>query len=176
MQGAVVVPADAVRMTSKFLRSVTRLESCCFWLGRRATSGPATVEAVVVPRQKNHPTHYHVEPDAMLGVAAVARPRGWTNLAQIHSHPGVEVGHSEYDDDMANSRRALSLIYPRYGSVRGMWRFHGWLWRLWPRAFPDEIGVHAFTDNAWALLPPPDVNCVLQLTHGPAPAFIDLRR
>lgn len=173
---ALAVPADTVRMTSTFLRSVRSMESCCFWLGRRKPSGAATVEAIIVPRQKNHPTHYHVEPDAMLRIAEVARPHGWTHLAQVHSHPGADVRHSGYDDEMANSRRALSLIYPRYGLVGGLWRFRGWLWSVWPKSFPQAIGVHAFQNNAWTLIDRPDTNGQLRLTPGAAPMFIDLRR
>ena len=63
---SLAVPVDAIRMTSTFLRSVKHLESCCFWFGRRQHAGGATVEAIVVPRQRNERTHYHIEADAML--------------------------------------------------------------------------------------------------------------
>ena len=174
-QSGLAVPADAIRMTSAFLRSVKGMESCCFWLGKREPSGAATVEAIIVPRQQNHPGHYHVDAAAMLCVADVARPRRWTNLAQVHSHPGAGVRHSGYDDEMANSRRALSLIYPHYGSVTRMWTFRGWLWGLWPSPFPREVGVHAFIQSRWTLIDQPDLDKALRLISGSKPAFFDLR-
>lgn len=175
VRAGLAVPADAIRMTSAFLQSMTGVESCCFWLGPREPGGKATVMAIVVPRQRNQPGNYHVEADAMVGVANVARPRGWTNLAQIHSHPGPDVRHSGYDDEMANSRRALSLVYPTYGALPGMWRFRGWLWRLWPVPIPQEIGVHAFLRAKWTLLDAAGVAAAMQVISSPKPAFIDLR-
>lgn len=175
VRSALSVPADAIRMTSAFLRSMSGVESCCFWLGPRQ-EGKATVMAIVVPRQRNQPGNYHVEPEAMLRVADVARPRGWTNLAQIHSHPGPDVRHSGYDDEMANSRRALSLIYPTYGALPGVWRFRGWLWRLSPAPIPRQIGVHAFLHSKWTLLDAAGIAPVMQIVSGPKPAFIDLRK
>jgi hypothetical protein len=169
------VPADTVRMTSAFLRSVPRMEACCFWFGKRPQPDNATVEAIVVPRQQNRPGNYHIEADAMLRVAEVAHAHGWKNLAQIHSHPGADVRHSGYDDEMANSRRAFSLVYPTYGTVPAMWRYHGWLWQFWPRQFPCEIGVHTFTDGKWAFLGESEIAMALHVAAGPRPALFDLR-
>jgi hypothetical protein len=172
---ALAVPADTIRMTSALLRSMQGMEACCFWFGQRQQSDIATVEAIVVPRQQNNRGHYHVVADSMIQVADVGRELGWKNLAQVHSHPGTAVGHSGYDDEMANSRRALSLVYPKYGSVPGMWRFHGWLWSLWPKPLPHEIGVHAFIEGKWAFLNRADISTALRLISGPSPAFVDLR-
>jgi proteasome lid subunit RPN8/RPN11 len=170
-----IVPADTVRLTAALLRSPAGMEACCFWFGRRLDSGAGQVDGIVVPRQQNHQGHYHVTSESMLQVAKLARPRGWKNLAQIHSHPGTMVRHSGYDDEMANSRRALSIVYPCYGMVPGAWRFRGWLWGFWPRAFPHEIGVHAFTNDRWTFLDQVGIRNVLRLTAAPRPAFIDLR-
>lgn len=169
------VPADAVRVTSAFFRSIGRMEACCFWFGKRPETEGARVAAIIIPRQRNRPGNYHVEADAMLRVGEVARERGWKNLAQVHSHPGIEVRHSGYDDEMANSRRALSLVYPTYGTMPATWRYHGWLWWLWPRKFPREIGVHAFIDGEWAYLAEADVTMALSVVAGPRPVLIDLR-
>jgi proteasome lid subunit RPN8/RPN11 len=174
-RAVLTVRPDTIRLTSAFHRSMPKVESCCFWFGPRAPNGDGTVEAIVVPRQRNEPGHYYVEADAMLRVAEEARRRGWKNLAQVHSHPGPAVRHSGYDDEMANSRRALSLVYPNYGAVPSMWRFRSWLWRLWPGAFPPAIGVHAFRNGAWAYLSQSDVATSLRLEVGLKPLFIDLR-
>jgi hypothetical protein len=174
-RSAIAVPVDTIRMTSKHLRSMQGVEACCFWFGPRQESGGARVDAIVIPRQQTNKGHYHVTADAMVEVANVARKRGWKNLAQVHSHPATAVGHSGYDDEMANSRRALSLVFPNYGAAPGMWRFRGWLWRLWPKSFPLEIGVHAFLEGRWALLGPADIESALRVVSGASPAVVDLR-
>ncbi|MFB6465010.1 Mov34/MPN/PAD-1 family protein [Bradyrhizobium tunisiense] len=157
------------------LYSMRNMEACCFWFGLRPPAGAATVSAILVPRQQNHRGHYHVEADAMIEIANAARGRGWKNVAQVHSHPGPEVTHSGYDDEMANSRRALSLVFPNYGYTPGMWRFRSWLSRLWPVAFPEQIGVHAFLDSRWRRLSPNSIGAALSVTAGPSPELIDLR-
>lgn len=170
-----IVPAESVRMTAKLLRSMRGAEAGCFWLGRRDKSDVGVVEGVIIPRQQNNRGQYHVTADAMVQVANVARERAWRHLAQVHSHPGSIVNHSAYDDHMANSRRALSLVYPYYGAARGMWRFRGWLWALWPRPFPADIGVHAFRNDRWTFLGPAEIQAAITIVAGPAPALIDLR-
>ena len=172
---SLIASADTIRLTSNWLRSMKGVESCCLWFGQRPAEGAAVVAAVVVPRQRNNQGHYFVEPSAMIDVANVARPRGWKNLAQIHSHPGDWVSHSGYDDEMANSRRALSLIYPNYGHVPGMWRYRGWIARLWPAALPAEIGVTAFLDHRWQRLDQPSANLAVTIGSVPPPKLIDLR-
>jgi hypothetical protein len=172
---SLAVSVDTIRLTSEFFRSMPTMEACCFWFGARPSSGAATVAAVLVPRQINHGGHYHVEADAMIAVANVARVRGWKNLAQVHSHPSAEVTHSGYDDEMANSRRALSLVYPDYGVVPGLWRYRGWLCSLWPADLPDQIGVQAFLDGKWRRLNRPAACAALKVARGPRPELIDLR-
>ena len=57
----------------------------------------------------------------------------------MHSHPGLSVEHSTYDDRMASSRRALSLVFPCYG-------------RCPNAAFPTGVGVHEWQSDYWHLL------------------------
>jgi len=52
------------------------------------------------------------------------------------------VEHSVYDDEMANSRRALSLVLPNYGMTKIDW--------------PSGAGVHEFQNDYWHLLPESD--------------------
>ena len=175
MAPSLTVSPDTIRMTSALLYSMPNMEACCFWFGARSPSGTAFVSGIVIPRQLNNRGHYHVEARAMVEVANVARARGWKNLAQVHSHPGPEVTHSGYDDEMANSRRALSLVFPKYGYMPGMWHFRGWLCRIWPVVLPDEIGVHAFLDGKWGRLNRAAACAALNVAAGPRPELIDLR-
>jgi hypothetical protein len=169
------VPSDTMRLTAFVLSSITNLEACCFWYGTLDSTGVAIVAAVVVPKQQNNKGNYNVTVEAMVEVADAVRHRGWKNLAQVHSHPGAGVRHSRYDDQMANSRRAFSLIFPNYGRLSKTWRFHRWVWRFWPRAFPDEVGVHRFVGGYWEFLRPGAERSSLRLASGPRPELIDLR-
>jgi hypothetical protein len=84
------------------------------------------------------------------------------NLSQIHTHPGLGVEHSRYDDAHANSRRALSVVLPFYG------RWHG----VWPRG----IGVHEFQSSYWHLLSDADAGRRVAIGGAGIPArLVDLR-
>ncbi|MBI2313630.1 MAG: Mov34/MPN/PAD-1 family protein [Betaproteobacteria bacterium] len=117
-----------------------RLESCCFWYGTPMDKQRNRVQAIVIPAQRNTWGNYHVSSTAMAAVSQATRSSGLRNLAQIHTHPGSMVEHSAYDDLMANSRQALSLVLPRYGASICKW--------------PSEIGVHEFQGEYWYRLSP----------------------
>lgn len=101
--------------------------------------GDSVAHAVVIPKQVNRPRNYSISTSAMQEVGAVARPQAWTVVAAVHSHPGISVEHSEYDDEMAPSRRALSIVFANYAA--------------YPVRWPIDVGMHEFIDNYWHLLP-----------------------
>lgn len=141
--GAVLtVPRIALAITFDVFEPYAqrRVEAGCFWYGERDPAGNATVRAVVVPKQTNTWGNYRVSADAMAAVAASTRPSGWLNLAQLHTHPGKGIEHSRYDDEHANSRRALSLVFPTYGRCGRVWS--------------SAIGTHEWQDEFWHLLTP----------------------
>jgi hypothetical protein len=131
-----IVPREAVNATFDLLTAAGRLESCVFWYGRREGQ-QSSVTAVRAPMQDSRRGNYHVDETAFSAMVATIsddlRP-----LAQIHSHPGRDVEHSLYDDEMISSRRALSLVFPFYGSD--------------PTAWLSGIGVHEWQDDYWHLL------------------------
>lgn len=139
------VPDDAVLEISDRVLTATfeahlgsarrKVESCCFWYGTVSEKGRGRVQTVVIPAQRNTWGNYHVRSEAMAAVSAATRRLSSRNLTQIHTHPGRLVEHSLYDDQMANSRQALSLVLPNYGVPGCSW--------------PDEIGVHAFQEGYW---------------------------
>lgn len=147
--------------TRHMLRAVGQREAGCLWLGTEEASGDARVEAIVVPKQTNRPRNFSIAAGAMREVAALARPRNWTLIAAVHSHPGVSVEHSEYDDEMVPSRRALSLVFAHYGAEQGAW--------------PDGVGVHEFIDDYWRLLSLEDAVKRVVLARIPKPQLLDLR-
>lgn len=131
------VPTAAIEATLQFLQRAGRRESGMFWYGPRDAAGNGRVAYVAVPRQRMSWGNYGVRPEALAEIVH-ALPDGWKSLAQIHSHPGPHVEHSTYDDQMASSRKALSLVYPFYGHVR--------------EPFPASIGVHEWQHDYWYLL------------------------
>ena len=131
------VPSGAIEATRSLLQRAGRRESGLFWYGCRDNRGNGTVAYVVAPRQRMSWGNYHISPEALAEVVQ-RLPAGWRPLAQVHSHPGVRVEHSNYDDQMASSRRALSLVFPLYG--RG------------DTAFPSGVGVHECQNDYWHLL------------------------
>lgn len=134
------VPYRAMELTlGVFATYASRhLESGCFWYGDRLDAGGGIVRAVVVPEQINTWGNYSVTADAMDAVAGATRVYGWRNLAQIHTHPSGSVEHSPYDDEHANSRRALSLVFPFYGRRR--------------IADLSSVGIHEWQSDYWHLL------------------------
>lgn len=133
----VSVPVLALEGTLSLLRRAGRYESSVFWYGIKDATGRAMVSYVVAPHQLSRPRNYHVPAASVSDMVRRLRP-GWKPIAQIHSHPGDDVEHSNYDDRMAISTKALSLVVPRYGH--------------WSDMFPERIGVHEWQSGYWYLL------------------------
>lgn len=158
-----IVPAKALDIAFEVfgLYSAQRVEAGMFFYGERGVDGVSLVRAVVVPRQRNHWGNYHVDADAMTAVAAAVRPTGWRNLAQLHSHPGAFVEHSSYDDEQANSRRALSIVVPWYGTDPAVW--------------PSAVGIHEWQSDYWHLLGGGDAEARIRVEPRLDATLIDLR-
>jgi hypothetical protein len=133
------VPADALTGTLTLLRRAGQRESGLFWYGPRDGTGNGTVTFVVAPRQRMSWGNYHISTEALSEVVH-RLPDDWKPLAQVHSHPGHRVEHSNYDDHMASSRRALSLVFPFYGQDVS--------------PFPEGVGIHEWQNEYWYLLDP----------------------
>jgi len=164
LSGAILtLPKKALNHTLAFFRTTAarRVEACCFWYGVRSPEGNATVLAVVAPKQRNTWGNYAVSGEAVAEMATATHPRNWVNLGQVHTHPGVAVEHSRYDDANANSRRALSIVIPFYGRWAGPW--------------PVGLGVHEFQDDYWYLLSEADAALRLALTDAGDAHLLDLR-
>jgi hypothetical protein len=145
------VPMTALTATLTLLQRAGRRESGVFWYGARQPDGSGQVAYVVAPRQRMSWGNYHV-PAAALAEVVHRLPEGWKPLAQVHSHPGVRVEHSNYDDRMASSRKALSLVFPFYGRLSS--------------AFSAGVGVHEWQADYWHLLAPDIASQRVVLTDG----------
>jgi hypothetical protein len=146
------VSHDALNATLDLLQRAGRRESGVLWYGARDREGNGTVTYVVAPRQRMSWGNYHIAADALAEVVH-RLPATWKPVAQVHSHPGISVEHSTYDDRMASSRRALSLVFPFYGRVRS--------------AFPLGVGVHEWQDEYWHLLTAEQASRRVIVSQGP---------
>lgn len=154
------VSLTALEATLASLRRFGTLESCVFWYGVR-DGDSATVAAVLVPQQEMNRGNYHVSPAAMSEMLGQVE-ESWKPLAQIHSHPGCGVEHSRYDDRMASSRRALSIVFPFYGRWSGSW--------------PHGIGIHEWQVDYWYLLSAADAARRVLVAEPTSILCRDLRR
>lgn len=150
-----------LKATRDVLCSTGPAEAGCLWLGHFTETRDATVKALIVPKQINHARNYSISAQAMQEVASIARPRKWTLVAAVHSHPGIVVEHSEYDDVMAPSHSALSLVFAKYGRLDAAW--------------PEGVGVHEHMQNYWYLLPPEDAKTRIKFIEGLDFELFDLR-
>ncbi|MGY4608620.1 hypothetical protein ACVW16_007032 [Bradyrhizobium sp. USDA 4474] len=131
------VSAQALETTLSLLQRAGDRESGLFWYGDRDAAGNGVVRHVAAPRQAMSWGNFHIAPEALAEIVH-RLPQGCKPLAQIHSHPGVRVEHSNYDDRMMSSRRSLSLVFPSYGVSRA--------------GFPEGVGVHEWQIDYWHLL------------------------
>ncbi len=131
------IPLSGLKATILLLQRAGRRESGLFWYGTKDAAGNGRVNYVVAPQQRMGWANYSISAKSMTDIVNGLH-EGWRPLAQVHSHPGAGVEHSNYDDRMASIRSALSVVYPNYGHLRG--------------AFPDGIGIHEFQNNYWYLL------------------------
>lgn len=146
-----LVPITALEGTLALLRRAGRHESAVYWYGTKTEAGLATVSYIVAPGQISRPRNYHVPASAVSQMVGRLQP-GWKPIAQIHSHPGDDVEHSRYDDRMAISTKALSLVVPRYGQ--------------WSGSFPERIGVHEWQNDYWHLLSLDNARARIRLIAG----------
>jgi proteasome lid subunit RPN8/RPN11 len=155
------VSAHTLARTAAVLRAAGTVESACLWLGSLDDDANGVVNALVVPMQVNRPRNYSVPGEAMLKVAELARAQAWTVVGAVHSHPGIGVEHSRYDDEMTPSRRAVSIVMPGYGHWTGPW--------------PRGLGVHEYFEKYWHLLSDEQARQRVVLFDTPEVQTFDLR-
>jgi hypothetical protein len=99
-----------------FLADRTSLERVAYLDGVR-TSTVGTVTTVTVPRAERHPRYFRVAASDMSAAGKHLLGYGLQRLAQVHTHGGALVDHSETDDEWAYSQRpgSLSIVVPRHG-------------------------------------------------------------
>lgn len=143
------VPEEIVVATWRALRpnAEATCEGVVMWAAPRAQYDELqqVVTTVIVPRQRVGPGRYQLPADAVREMGQALRRRGLVNVAQVHSHPGEWVDHSDWDDAHTFSLRdgALSIVWPAFGRElppADTWGVHECGGRIWRRLGPSEVG------------------------------------
>lgn len=104
-------------LIAEFARSRRRVEQVAFLDGIEL-GGCELVTTLTFPNAVLRPRNFAISSAAMS--EAGQHLSDYVRIAQVHTHPGDWVGHSEHDDDFAYSRHegAISIVIPNYGTGR----------------------------------------------------------
>jgi len=118
----------------------------------------AVVTTLTLPNATLRPFNYVVGVDAAKEAGRHLRVHGLVRLAQVHTHPNRQVGHSQYDDEHAYAQTpgAISIVLPDHARHR-------------PVLYGN--GVHIKERSVWVQVEEGDVDQVVR----PLPSLIDLR-
>ncbi len=138
-RGRLLVPASVVQATAESLEGSGGPdgphEGLVFWAGWH-DAGDTIIGFAVTPRSEHGWGHVHADERAMLAAARAARRFGAGLLAQVHSHPGRDVRHSDGDDRLVHMpfEGMWSIVVGSYGSgLRS----------------PETIGLHQYQNARW---------------------------
>lgn len=136
------------------------LECPAFWHGiENDATGVDVVTTLTLPHAHRTGGYYNVPQEETRRVSQAVEMAGVVALAQVHTHPGDYIQHSEYDDQNALSmgETFLSLIFPFYGEK--------------PLGI-ERVGVHERCDHRWFHLTAEQRARRIRIV----PILIDLRR
>lgn len=142
-RGQLIVPAAVVNATATALRASRgddgRHEAIVLWAGRTAADTTLVV-AAVVPDSDHGWGHVLMDERQVSAAARAARRYGLGIVAQVHSHPGNDVRHSDGDDHLVLMpfENMFSLVVGNYGD-----------------APVERAGLHQFQDSRWCLVTNP---------------------
>lgn len=158
----VFVQEGVIEATGRLLRESRRgrqrHEGVVYWAGRD-TGSDVFVTTCVAPRAVTDRGSFRVSVEANARVVMVVNDLHLILLAQIHSHPGRFIGHSDGDDVGAFMpfENYLSIIVPNYAREDP-----------WPLT---KCGVHRFMGGAFGRLLDSEVERKFRLL----PTSCDLR-
>jgi len=151
---------NASQRTFRATRGVLRRhEGIVYWCGKQCR-GEWVVTTCIAPRAYTTPGSLQTSASENAKVITALNTAGLELIAQVHSHPGGSVGHSDGDSRGAlmPCEGFLSIIVPNYGC--------GTIWPL------THCGVHRFETGRCRRLSPAQVEASFRLI----PALIDLRK
>jgi len=118
------VSAGLLKRTATVLRQSGNKEQShegvAYWAGRRG-GNDCVVTTCIAPAARTTYGSFDISSETNARVVMYLASAGLELLAQVHSHPGAAVGHSDGDDDRALMpyEGFLSIVVPHYGG-RGM--------------------------------------------------------
>lgn len=123
------------------------------------TPDVSVVTTLTVPNARLRVGAYDISAAAMSEAGKHLRRFRLLRLAQVHTHPGVWVGHSSKDCLRAYSQvpGALSIVVPNGGE---------------DRSALQDCGVHLRTAHGWKQLTPAERDTIVSVV----PSFFDFRR
>ncbi len=116
-------------------------EAVIFWYGREFEADKIDVVlSLAIPKAEHSSGNYHVPMKEATKVGHAMLEKSLVCLAQIHTHPGTNTTHSDFDDDNAISKRNgfLSLVAPRFG--------------VKPLRDLSDVSIHESWNNNWEIL------------------------
>jgi len=146
-RGRLVVAERVLAATSAALRAAGSLdpphEGLVFWLGRECGQDTLVLSSCR-PRCESGPRFVRADEASVGDVSRAARAMRLGIVAQVHSHPGEGVVHSDGDDDLVLMpfEGMFSIVVARYG-LGGI--------------LPSEgSGLHQMQDGRWVLVEQPE--------------------
>jgi proteasome lid subunit RPN8/RPN11 len=155
-----LVLPDAIweQLLDEFQRQRPGVERIAFLDGYRS-GDLGVITTLVVPDARCEPGFYTVGAEQMQQAGAHFRSLGMVRLAQVHTHGGDGLAHSERDDRMAYSQRAgaVSIVLPHHAAGRPT---------------PSDGLVHVRGDGEWRAISRAEVSQLLVVV----PSLLDFRR
>jgi hypothetical protein len=151
------------RTVAVFARfAAARMEGGCFWYGVRSVgpAEPSVVATIGIPKQINRPRNFSIPADALADLNAAVHDDHEV-LVQLDGHPGRDVAMSEWDEDLAVSRRIVSIVLPVWGYLE--------------RVDLDQLGIHVFEDGRWRRLGPAEASDLFVDRPDPSVTVVDRR-
>jgi hypothetical protein len=137
------------RQTDQHFRSMAhrREEAVSYWAGVKCNE-TWIVTTLVIPRAHTTLGSFEVSASSNADVVSFLTTTGLKLIAQLHTHPGKSVGHSQGDDFGASlaHENFLSIVIPHFGA-RGIGLF-------------KKCGVHRFENGSFRRLAPTEVGAV----------------
>lgn len=149
--GRLVVAHHTVSRTVELLGQSAgpdgRHEGIVLWAGRTVGDDRTVVCPIEVPADTGW-GHVQVSARTVGDVGRTIRKYGLALVAQVHSHPGDDIRHSDGDDDLIVMMHEgmWSLVVPRYG--------RGGLQR-------SSLGVHQRQNGQWVAVTNPSETFVV---------------
>jgi hypothetical protein len=124
-----------------------------------ALGGVQIATTVTLPNAEMHPRYFIVSSAAMSEAGQHFRLFGMQRIAQVHTHPGRDVSHSQFDDENAYSQLdgSVSIVMPHHARRR-------------PEL--SDCGVHMRDASGWRRLSIEEIGHTIRLI----PGCLDFRR